>query len=143
MTVTRLEPTLDPGTLRRVFGAFPSGVVAVAAEVDEWFEAYESPMKATMLRVREIILEDARMAETIKWKTPTFVYRGNMASFNPRAKRHVSVLFHTGAAIPGEHARLTGGGDTARYMTFADLADVEAAADEIRAVTTAWCDSRA
>lgn len=34
MTVTRLEPTLDPGTLRRVFGAFPSGVVAVAAQVD-------------------------------------------------------------------------------------------------------------
>ena len=32
MTMTDLTPTLDPGTLRRAFGAFPSGVVAVAAE---------------------------------------------------------------------------------------------------------------
>ena len=34
MTMTDLTPTLDPGTLRRAFGAFPSGVVAVAAEVE-------------------------------------------------------------------------------------------------------------
>ncbi len=34
MTMTDLSATLDPGTLRRAFGAFPSGVVAVAAEVD-------------------------------------------------------------------------------------------------------------
>jgi hypothetical protein len=65
-----------------------------------------------------------------------------MASFNPRSKKHVSLLFHTGASIPGHHPRLTGGGDTARYMTFADGGDVEEAADEIRAVTKAWCDSK-
>jgi hypothetical protein len=65
-----------------------------------------------------------------------------MASLNPRSKKHVSVLFHTGAAIPGDHPRLGGGADTARYMTFVDVDDVEAAADEIRAVTAAWCDSR-
>jgi flavin reductase (DIM6/NTAB) family NADH-FMN oxidoreductase RutF len=36
-SMLRLEPTatsLDPDDLRRAFGAFPSGVVAVAAEVD-------------------------------------------------------------------------------------------------------------
>jgi hypothetical protein len=95
-----------------------------------------------MLRVRELILSDDRMSETIKWKSPTFMYEGNMASFNPRTKAHVSLMFHTGAPIPGEHPRLQGGGDAARYMRFDDLADVEAAADEIRAVTAAWCDSR-
>jgi hypothetical protein len=114
----------------------------VTAEVDDWFAVYDNPLKPAMLRVREIILEDDRMSETIKWKTPTFVYRGNMASFNPRSKKHVSLLFHTGATIPGDHPRLSGGGDTARYMAFADVDDVEAAADEIRAVTAAWCDSK-
>jgi hypothetical protein len=114
----------------------------MAEDVDDWFAAYDNPLKPVMLRVREMILEDARVSETIKWKTPTFVYRGNLASFNPRAKKHVSLLFHTGASIPGDHPRLTGGGDTARYMTFDDLADAERAADEIRAVTKAWCDSR-
>jgi hypothetical protein len=112
----------------------------MASEVDEWFASYDNPMKQAMLRVRELILEDGRISETIKWKTPTFVYRGNMASFNPRSKNHVSLLFHTGASIPGHHPRLSGGGDTARYMNFADVA--EAAAGEIRAVTAAWCESR-
>lgn len=111
-------------------------------EVDTWFEEYEHPAKDAMLRVREVILSDGRMTETIKWKSPTFVYRGNMASFNPRTKSHVSLMFHTGASIPGDHPRLEGGGDVARYMTFADVAEVESAAEEIRAVTAAWCDSR-
>jgi hypothetical protein len=112
------------------------------SEVDDWFAAYDNPLKDAMLRVRAIILEDDRVSETIKWKTPTFVYRGNLASFNPRSKKHVSLLFHAGASIPGNHPRLSGGGDTARYMSFADLDDVERAADELRSITRAWCESR-
>ncbi len=111
-------------------------------EVDAWFTDYEHPRKDAMQRVRAIILEDERMTETIKWKSPTFTYKGNMASFNPRTKAHVSLMFHTGASIPGSHKRLQGGGDTARYMTFADLADVETAAAELRTVVAAWCASR-
>jgi len=111
-------------------------------EVDAWFAEYEHPVKDSMLRVREIVLRDDRMEETIKWKSPTFMYKGNMASFNPRTKAHISLMFHTGASIPGDHSRLEGGGETARYMKFADLADVEAAADEIRSVVAAWCESR-
>ncbi len=114
--------------------------MATQPEVDAWFADYDNPLKPTMLRVREIILEDPRMTETIKWKTPTFVYRGNMASLNARSKAHVSVLFHTGAAIPGEHPRLQGGGDVARYLTLADAADVEQAAPELRAIVRAWCE---
>jgi flavin reductase (DIM6/NTAB) family NADH-FMN oxidoreductase RutF len=34
MTITALSKELDSTTLRQAFGAFPSGVVAVAAEVD-------------------------------------------------------------------------------------------------------------
>ena len=111
-------------------------------EVDAWFEQYDHPMKAAMERVREIILSDERMTETIKWKSPTFMYKGNMASFNPRTKAHVSLMFHTGASIPGKHPRLQGGGDTARYITFADLADVEATAGELLAIVGSWCTSR-
>lgn len=111
-------------------------------DVDAWFDEYEHPAKDAMLRVREIILADDRVTETIKWKSPTFLYEGNMASFNPRTKAHVSLMFHTGASIPGHHPRLEGGGETARYMKFFDLAEVEEAADEVRAVVTAWCDSR-
>jgi hypothetical protein len=114
--------------------------MGASPEVEEWFAGYEHPAKDVMLRVRDIILADDRITETIKWRSPTFVYKGNMASFNPRTKAHVSLMFHTGASIPGDHPGLSGGGDTARYMRFNSMDTVDEAG--IRAVVAAWCDSR-
>ena len=69
-----------------------------------------------MQRVRENALSaDTRITESIKWSTPTFSFKGNIFSFNP-AKKFVSLLFHTGAHIPGRHPRLEGDTDTARVM---------------------------
>jgi hypothetical protein len=112
-------------------------------DVEAWMTAYENPKKEVVARVREVILEaDPRITETIKWQTPTFVYKGNLASFQPRAKQFASLLFHEGASIPGAFARLQGGGDHARYMQITDLADADAVADELGAVVRAWCDAR-
>lgn len=111
-------------------------------DVDAWFDAYENPMKDVMLAIRSVILEDDRITETIKWKAPTFMYEGNLASFNPRAKQHASLLFHTGASIPGGHPLLQGGGDTARYVTLASLEEVREARQDLLAIVDAWCESR-
>lgn len=116
--------------------------MATNPQVDEWFAEYSHPAKEAMLRVREVILEDDRISETIKWKSPTFMYEGNLASFNPRTKSHVSLMFHTGASIPGAFPGLEGGGETARFMKFADLSEVVEASDELRAIVEAWCQSR-
>jgi hypothetical protein len=108
--------------------------------VDAWFDAYDNPQKGNVQRVRELVLcADERITECIKWKSPTFVFEGNIASFNPRSKKHVSLMFHTGAKIPGELAGLEGGGDTSRYMKFADAAEVEAKAADLEAAVRAWC----
>lgn len=114
----------------------------MSSDVDAWFEEYDNPQKPVMRAVRAVIMSDGRMSETIKWKSPTFMYQGNLASFNPRSKAHVSLLFHTGASIPGDHPLLEGGGDTARYAKFTDLAAVEAAGDALLAIVDAWCNSR-
>jgi hypothetical protein len=112
-------------------------------EVDAWLERYDNPMKEVVLRAREVVLgADERIGETIKWSTPTFVYRGNLASVQPRARQFASILFHTGASIPGVHPILEGGGDVARYVRLADLEAVEGARPDLEAVVRAWCDSR-
>jgi hypothetical protein len=112
-------------------------------EVDAWLERYDNPLKPLVLRVREIMLAaDPRIGEVIKWSTPTFTYRGNLASFQPRSKQHVSLLVHTGASIPGDHPILEGGGDVARYVRLTDAASVEAARPALEAVVRAWCDAR-
>jgi hypothetical protein len=53
-------------------------------EVDAWFDHYDNPQKALVQAVRGVILDsDERVSEAIKWQAPTFVYRGNIASFYP------------------------------------------------------------
>ena len=101
--------------------------MATTPEVDAWFADSDHPLLDVMQRVRQILLADGRISETIKWKSPTFMYKGNMASINPRTKAHVSLMFHTGASIPGSHPLLEGGGDTARYIKLADMAAADAA----------------
>jgi hypothetical protein len=112
-------------------------------DVDAWFEKYDNPMKPAVLLTREILLEaDPRIDEVIKWSTPTFTYKGNLVSFQPRAKQFVSLLFHTGASIPGDHPLLEGGGDTARYARLDGVEAVERAKPELEAIVRAWCDAR-
>ena len=112
-------------------------------EVDGWFKAYGGPQKANMLRVREILLSaEPRLSECVKWQTPTFVFNGNMASFNPRAKKAVSLVFHHGASIPGDHPLLRGDGPMGRTVTLASEDEVRAAAPALGNIARAWCDSR-
>ena len=94
-----------------------------------------------MLRVRKIILAtDKRITEGIKWKSPTFMYEGNLASIDPRSKKHVGLMFHKGAALAGKHPQLEGGGGTVRYMRFADIRDVTAKRRDLEAAIQAACD---
>lgn len=51
----------------------------------------------------------------------------------------MSLMFNRGAHIPGEVPHLEGDGPTARFMRFPDLETVEALADELAAITVAWC----
>jgi hypothetical protein len=111
--------------------------------VDRWFEQAGHPQEATMRRARDIILgADVRVTESIKWKTPTFAYRGNIASFNP-SKHLLSIMFHRGAEIPGDHPRLEGDGRLVRTMRFADLDQLEADRADLEAAVRAWCDWKA
>jgi hypothetical protein len=112
-------------------------------EVDRWFDHADHPLDAALRRARDIILgADDRVSESIKWKTPTFAYRGNIASFNP-SKQLVSILFHRGAEIPGDHPRLEGDGKLVRTMRFAGLDQLEAGRADLEAAIRAWCDWKA
>lgn len=112
-------------------------------DVDAWFEEKQHPLEEAMQLVRQTILDaDARVEESIKWKTPTFSFQGNIVSFNP-AKNFVSLLFHRGAEIPGLHPSLEGDGRLARTMRFADIDDVAARNGELTEVVRAWCNWKA
>jgi hypothetical protein len=111
--------------------------------VDRWLDEKAHPLDATMRRAREVILgADDRVTESIKWKTPTFSFKGNIASFNP-SKNVVSIMFHRGAEIPGDHPRLEGDGKLVRTMRFSDLAELEAGRSDLEAAIRDWCEWKA
>jgi len=52
-------------------------------EVDKFLAKRNHPLSNEINKVREIILAtDDRIEETIKWSSPTFMYKGNIASFS-------------------------------------------------------------
>jgi len=108
-------------------------------DVDAFVTGLQHPLGAAIDAVRDVVLGvDPRIAETIKWKSPTFMFQGNIASIEPRSKKQVSVLFHQGAKLPGKHPKLEGGGGTVKYLRFADEADVERKRKDLEKAIRAW-----
>jgi hypothetical protein len=112
-------------------------------DVDAWFDRYDNPQKELVQAVREVILDtDERVTEAIKWQAPTFMYDGNIASFFPKAKQHVSLMFHTGATLPDPTGLLEGEGETGRVAKFANADDLAAKAESLRGLVRAWIASK-
>ena len=77
-----------------------------------------------MRRVAEVVLgADQRMTAYLKHGTVQFAYEGDLTAF----------------VQPKGFPSLEGDGPTARFIRFADLAEVEERADELAAITRAWC----
>jgi hypothetical protein len=112
-------------------------------EVDAWFERYDNPLKDLVQQVRAAVLDaDDRVDEVIKWQAPTFVYKGNIASFFPKAKKHVTLMFHSGASLADPGGLLQGDGETARSATFESEDDLERKREALHAVVAGWIRDR-
>jgi hypothetical protein len=111
------------------------------SEVERWLRETNPALEPAMRRVAEVILDaDPRLTAYVKYGTLTFAFEGDLAAFvQPRGKT-MSLMFNRGARIPGDFPQLEGDGPTARFMLFADLAEVDAKSDELAAIARAWCD---
>ncbi|MGD9093012.1 MAG: DUF1801 domain-containing protein [Anaerolineales bacterium] len=86
-------------------------------KVDTYMNELENPLKDIWGEIRDIVLGvDPKMEEDIKWGAPTFIYKGNLATFNPRAKKFVNLTFHTGALIDDPDGVLEGEAKEARVF---------------------------
>ena len=132
-----------PGHFKSMMAPSEGSSVNTSPEVDAWFARYDNPRKDLVDAVRRAILDaDDRVAETIKWQAPTFIYRGNIASFFPKSKAHVSLMFHTGASLPDPHGLLEGEGDVSRVAKFIDADDLERKKPALQELVRAWITSR-
>ena len=108
-------------------------------EVEKLLEEKAHPMDAEIRLVREIILaSDDRVTEAVKWSSPTFIYRGNIASFYMNTKNFVSLMFHKGATIKDPDGLLEGDGKESRVARFNDVEDIKNKRSALEAVVMEW-----
>ena len=107
--------------------------------VDKFMTGLDHPYKAEIEKLREIILgANSQIEEDIKWKCPTFVYSGNIASIVVRTRSHVQLMFHTGAALKDGTGLLEGDGQQVRFARFQNMAEVKQKRKALEAVVRKW-----
>jgi len=96
-------------------------------KVNEFMDKLDHPFKAEVQAVREIILSvNKNITEEIKWKAPSFSYKGYMVTFNLWAKQYVHLVFHNPEVVNIKSEILEGHYPTRRMVYFADMKDVKA-----------------
>ena len=108
-------------------------------KVTDYINRLNNPLKDEINAVREIILGVSdNMVEDIKWGAPSFAYKDNMATFNPRAKKFVNLTFHKGAIINDTTGLLIGDKKEARVARFDNIEDVMAKKTALETVVKQW-----
>lgn len=111
--------------------------------VDQYLQDKDHPLDTEIKAVRDIILSiHPEITEAIKWSSPTFIYKGNMASYFMNAKKHVSLMFHKGALIDDKTGLLEGDGKEARTAKFHGLDDIEKRKADLESVVQTWINLR-
>ena len=113
------------------------------AEVDLWMGRYDNPMKDVVQHLRWILLaSDDRVAESIKWSTPTFSYRGDIASFYPKGSMEAVLVFHKAGLLPKAFEGLEPAPRGGRVMRLVSIAEAEDRRDTIEDIVRTWIEWR-
>jgi uncharacterized protein YdhG (YjbR/CyaY superfamily) len=104
--------------------------------VDEFMARHETPMKAEVQAVRDIIKSvNPAIGEQIKWNAPSYFYNGvDLVTFNLWTKEHVHLVFHYPAVVNIESNILEGDYPTRRMTYLRGMADIEAKRAELARV---------
>jgi hypothetical protein len=110
-------------------------------QVDAFMEELDHPFKAEVQSLRETIKNvNEGITEEIKWKAPSFSYKGYMATFNLWAKQHVHLIFHNGAILNDQSGFLEGDYPDRRMVYFSDMEDVNAKKPALEKIVKEWVD---
>jgi uncharacterized protein YdhG (YjbR/CyaY superfamily) len=97
-------------------------------QVDRFMEKLDHPFKAEVQLMREIIKEvNKEITEQIKWKAPSFSYKGQyLVTFNLWEKGRIHLVFHNPMISQVRSKLLEGEYDHRRMAYFADRNDIHA-----------------
>lgn len=97
-------------------------------KVDEFLEDLSHPLKAQVEAVRSIIKGvNKAINEEIKWKAPSFNYKGEyLVTFNLRDEKRIHLVFHNPLISKVKSKLLEGDYKDRRMAYFSDMKDIKA-----------------
>lgn len=105
-------------------------------KVDEFLENLSHPLKSEVEAVRSIIKSvDNNIAEEVKWKAPSFNYKGEyLVTFNLRETERIHLVFHNARIPEVKSALLEGDYKDRRMMYFADMDEIQSKKNELETI---------
>jgi len=116
------------GAAGKVNGKKKASPVSRTDKVDDFMDKLDHPFKAEVQAVRDIIKGvNKNITEEIKWKAPSFSYRGEyLVTFNLWEKNHIHLVFHNPMISRVKSKLLEGNYEHRRMTHFADMKDIKA-----------------
>ncbi len=101
-------------------------MVSGTPQVDEFMDSLDHPLKAEVQMLRKIIKSvNKDITEQIKWKAPSFSYRGEyLVTFNLRTTEHIHLVFHNPLIAQVKSKLLEGDYKDRRMAYFTDTNDI-------------------
>jgi uncharacterized protein YdhG (YjbR/CyaY superfamily) len=96
-------------------------------QVDEFMEKLDHPFKIEVQILREIIMNvNNDITEQIKWKAPSFSYKGEyLVTFNFWERQKIHLVFHNPVISKVKSKLLEGDYDHRRMTYFSDEKDIK------------------
>ena len=117
----------------------PTEPINRTEQVDAFMEKLDHPFKAEVEAMRKIIKKvNKGITEEVKWKAPSFSYKGYMVTFNLWEKKRVHLVFHNGAILKDKTGLLEGDYPDRRMMYFSDMKDVKAKKAALESFVKQW-----
>ena len=103
-------------------------IVDHTAQVDEFMEKLDHPIKAEVQMIRDIIkTANHDITEQIKWNAPSFSYKEQyLVTFNLREKQRIHLVFHNPMISKVKSELLEGNYPDRRMAYFAGDDDIRA-----------------
>lgn len=109
--------------------------------VDEYMTKLKHHLKAEVEALRSIILNaNSKIAERVKWNSPSFYYKKDLAAFNLRAVGfvHIVFVFYNGDMIHESGGLLEGDYKDRRMAKFYSMEDIISKKTLLEKVVNDW-----
>ena len=107
-------------------------------KVDEFLAKLDHPLKKELAVLRDTIMKvHPEITEDVKWGGPSFYYKGDIATFSPRVKDAVTLVFHQAEGLlPGSVLEPAPKGKA--YAKFKGMAEVKTKSKGLQDIIKQW-----